>query len=437
MTLRRYKDILALRDGGKILGFHTRNLQLAELDESAWEALSPSAQVSGEARHEIQDWEKEIDSLVRNDVNSQSVRSFVINITQYCNLRCTYCAAGGDGTYGTNEGAKGKIDLLLAQAQLHNFIGQTPDGEEFSVQFFGGEPLLHPEAIQSLANHARLLTAGRDIKLKFSITTNGTMITPEVAEMLASINCSITLSIDGPAEINDKNRPSAGGKGSTEKVLKGLENLMKVRARLSGIGVNCVVGQHNMELVKAYEFFQQFDFDFINFIYAVGTDDATLSRTWISQMETVLAMADQFGGERELRKFPTVDRDFTTLDSKLRVVNHCGAGKSLLYSDTRGSLYTCNWFMDDPKEKVGQGVQLFSEAMADYEGNLIDKHDCNACFARFLCGGGCMFVNKVKMGDKHVSDPHFCTRTRTLTLSHLRYYAKHRLAEAAEMAEAN
>lgn len=429
MTLRRYKDILALRDGDTILGFHARNLELATLDEAAWDALAAGS--TGPAREELAGWEQYNNPEIKNEINGFGVRSLVINITQFCNLRCTYCAAGGDGTYGSNDGAKGKVDLTVAQAQLKKFIGETPDGDSFAVQFFGGEPLLHPEAVRSLANYAKLLTAGRDINLKFSITTNGTMITPAVAQLLADMNCNITLSLDGPAEINDRVRPSAGGKGSTQKVLEGLRNALEVRHRLSGIGINCVVGSHNLDLVAAYEFFKPYDFDFINFIYAVGSADQELSRKFVAQMEDVMKRADAHGGERELRKFPTVDRDFNTLDQGVRTVNHCGAGKSLMYTDTKGAMYTCNWFMDDKTEQVGQNTTLFPSKLADYEGDLVDRHDCHSCWARFLCGGGCMFVNKVKMGDKHVSDPHYCLRTRSLALTMLKYYAKYRYAEAA------
>jgi uncharacterized protein len=426
MNLRRFKDILAVRSGDEIFGFHARNLQVAKLDEAAWEALT-SREPSNEATHEIQSWNGETDLTVTNDELTQSTRSLVINITQYCNLRCTYCAAGGDGTYGTNQGAGGKVDLQILETQLKKFIGETPNGETFHVQFFGGEPLLHPEAIRSLANYSKLLVAGRDVAIKFSITTNGTMITPAVAELLADLKCNVTVSIDGPPEINDRVRPSAGGKGSTEKVLKGIATLFTVRDRLGGIGVNCVLGEHNMELVKAYEFFQPYQFDFINFIYAAGEHDRTLNQKYISEMDTVMEMADRFGGEHELRKFPYVDHYFSALDRQSRTINHCGAGKSLLYSDTKGSLYTCNWFMDDPKEIVGKGTTLFPQALKEYEDPLVEKHGCNSCFARFLCGGGCMFINKVKMGDKHVSDPHYCVRTRSLVATTLKYYARHRL----------
>jgi uncharacterized protein len=431
MTLRRYKDILALKDGNEIFGFHARNLQVARLDESAWKAFLESEE-KDVAGQELKTWESENDSEVKNELLGQSTRSLVINITQFCNLRCTYCAAGGDGTYGSNQGAKGKVDLNIIQAQLHKFIGETPEGESFNVQFFGGEPLLHPEAIRSIANYSLLLVAGRDVRINFSITTNGTMITPAVAEMLAEMKCGVTISIDGSPETNDKARPSAGGKGSTDKVLKGLAELIKVRDRLGGIGTNTVLGAHNMELVKAYEFFKQFNFDFINFIYAASDADNVLNAKYISEMEKVLRLADEYGGENELRKFPFVDHYYASLDNKLRTVNHCGAGKSLLYSDTKGDLYTCNWFMDDTKEIVGRGTKLIPEAMKDYEEALVDKHDCKSCWARFLCGGGCMFINKVKMGDKHVKDPYYCIRTRSLIATSLKYYAKHRTEDFAK-----
>lgn len=63
MELRRFKDIIGIRNGAEILGFHARNLQVAELDENAWEALQNS---DSPIRRELEYWNQENDPEVED-----------------------------------------------------------------------------------------------------------------------------------------------------------------------------------------------------------------------------------------------------------------------------------------------------------------------------------------------------------------------------------
>lgn len=427
--LRRKDDIVAIKDGEHIWGFHARNLQVAELDQSAWLSMhfqgseQASSQTSGslkEAREELKKWNDEIDPTVQNDSQTHEIRSLVVNITQICNLRCVYCAAGGDGSYGSDVT---KVNVEKVYRQLDYFLPKTRKNEIFSINFFGGEPLIHPDAIKSIAEYARKIAKDKNIELRFSITTNGTLITDRVANLLADLNCHVTISLDGPQMLNDLFRPTAGGKGSTSKTLKGIENLKTVRQKLSSIGVNCVFGSHNMDIVSAYKFFQELDLDFINPIYATNNQDDIYSDLYIEQMEKVLKLAYEHNGEKELLKFTPVHHYFSTMDDGVRTNNHCGAGKSLLFTDTQGDLYSCNWFMTTPQEKIGELID-FNSKREEYLNPLIEKNNCNSCWARFLCGGGCMFVNLSKNGSKDSKDPYFCKRTRSLVTMSLKYYAR-------------
>jgi uncharacterized protein len=226
LELKRFKDVMAVKKDQKIWGFHARNLQVAELDSEAWRALSEPSVLDASALREISQWNQENDSNATTEKNHSYIRTLVINVTQICNLRCVYCAAGGDGTYGSK---KGKVDLKKIKNQLTMFIGKVPEGESFHINFLGGEPLLHPEAISSVASHVALLKAGRDIRIEFGITTNGTLINDEIAELLAGIRCHVTVSIDGKPEINDKLRPTVGQKGSSQKTMAGLVQFVSGR----------------------------------------------------------------------------------------------------------------------------------------------------------------------------------------------------------------
>ncbi|MEK6555600.1 MAG: SPASM domain-containing protein, partial [Bdellovibrionota bacterium] len=96
--------------------------------------------------------------------------------------------------------------------------------------------------------------------------------------------------------------------------------------------------------------------------------------------------------------------------------SYCGAGKSLLQADTKTNLYTCNWLMNDESEAVStNNWPVIAET-------LIEKNNCQTCWARHLCGGGCMAVHKAKSGSKHEKDPAFCYRQRSLSAISIEYF---------------
>jgi uncharacterized protein len=127
-----------------------------------------------------------------------------------------------------------------------------------------------------------------------------------------------------------------------------------------------------------------------------------------------------------LRKISQYEHLFRMLDGKQRIHNHCGAGKTLLQVDTAGKFYACNWFTNLKDEEVGQDLELNSEELAKYQPSLIELNNCNSCWARHLCGGGCMFVNRTKTGSKHKKDLEFCNRTRTILAKGIELYEQSR-----------
>lgn len=430
MQLARFENILAIRTGtGRVIGFHAHNLHVARLDSQVWNALRAPELAAADVQAEIVAWNREVDQQVKDSSVEQKVRSLTINVAQVCNLRCSYCAAGGDGTYG---GKTNFIDISKVSEQISMFLAPVEADETFTFTFLGGEPLAHPEAIKAIVRYIRLAVAGRKIKVAYEITTNGTLVTDEVAELLADMNAHVTVSLDGPAEINDRVRPSAGGLGTTLRTLRGVEKLMRVKERLGSLGVNAVFGAHNIEVLKTYEYFQPMAWDVINLSYAAGPEDEIYSPVYAKAMADVADLAYARGGEKELRRISQFDHYFRILDGQSRIHNYCGAGKTLMQVDTEGRFYACNWFVNDKSEELGQGLTLDPEKVKAFADPLIELNDCRTCWAKHLCGGGCMFVHKMKSGNKHKTDEQFCERTRTLIAKGIDIYEKARGEEGRD-----
>lgn len=423
MKLARQDNIIAIKTAkGDVVGFHAHNLQVARLDEGVWSALSGETS-DVEVESELKTWNREIDPQATDAHLEQKVRSYSINVSQVCNLKCTYCAAGGDGTFGEK---RKHIEIDVIYEQMRMLLHDVPAGEVFDVTFFGGEPLVAQENIRQLARFARMQVAGRGIDLRFRVITNGTLVDENAAELLASINCHVTVSIDGPPEVNDRQRKTAGGQGSTARALKGVEQLLKVRDRLGSLSFGAVFGKHHTGVLETYQFLRPFGFDSIKFDFAAEAGDTESSNAFAEQIALTADFAFAQGGEKELRSIGAFDHYFRTLDQQRRVMNHCGAGKSHLYADAQGRLSACQWLIGKPAEQVGRGLELNAEKLKAYESPLQEQNNCQSCWARNLCGGGCLFVNQLKNGQKNKKDPEFCLRTRTTLAKAIEYYAESR-----------
>ncbi|MBE0461561.1 MAG: radical SAM protein [Candidatus Aminicenantes bacterium] len=156
----------------------------------------------------------------------------ILNVTEDCNLRCEYCKYSGlykyarshDKKYMKEEIAYKAIEYTLNRS---NYIIKNTD-ENCYVGFYGGEPLTNFKLIKKSVDFTKKNFAQIINKVKFSMTTNLTVLTDEILDFLVENDISILVSLDGPLEIHDRYRKYKSGKGTFEKISG---NLKKIRER--------------------------------------------------------------------------------------------------------------------------------------------------------------------------------------------------------------
>ncbi len=150
----------------------------------------------------------------------------VWNMTRRCNLKCVHCYARSEDISYDNE---------LNHEQS---IAMIDDLAEFGVPvllFSGGEPLVHPRLVE-YAQYA--VSKG----MRAVISTNGTLITEEKAQLLKEIGLSyVGISLDGMEETHDKFR---GVKGSFKKVMSAIENCQKAGIK---VGLRFTINKRNVQ----------------------------------------------------------------------------------------------------------------------------------------------------------------------------------------------
>jgi uncharacterized protein len=156
------------------------------------------------------------------EILSTKVQSINLEVTQDCNLRCLYCIYNHH-VKGKRNHEKKSMSLDVARTSI-DFLEKHSSCSDFvSIGFYGGEPLTKTSFVREVVEYAK--ESLTDKKILFNITTNATLIHPEMAEYLLNEEFSVLISIDGPKDIHDQYRVDGGGNGSFDKALNGLKIL--------------------------------------------------------------------------------------------------------------------------------------------------------------------------------------------------------------------
>ncbi len=150
---------------------------------------------------------------------NHNMGNLVLQVTQACNLRCSYCTYSG--SYQNRQHGVLSMPEETALKAIDYYIAHSSDKPRLSFGFYGGEPFLNFDLIKKLANYIKHNIRGKEYQ--FFITTNGTIINEEIIQFLVNNDVNLFVSIDGPEEVHDKNRCFVSGKGSFNVLMKNIE----------------------------------------------------------------------------------------------------------------------------------------------------------------------------------------------------------------------
>lgn len=150
--------------------------------------------------------------------------SITICPTLACNFECPYCFS--------NRG-KGKMSAEV-QDDVVALAGRMIDAgrsKKLVITWFGGEPLLAPDVIESLSARLIAVAEERGCEYEAYVFTNGYLITPEMVEMFERCKvCFVHIPLDGLGATNDATRRLVGGGPTFGRIV---ENLRLLKPPLS------------------------------------------------------------------------------------------------------------------------------------------------------------------------------------------------------------
>jgi len=321
------------------------------------------------------------------------LRSLSLNVAQACNMSCGYCYADA-GAFG---GATRLMSSATARESVDRLFSECEPGADVVLGFMGGEPLLNRGVVHEITRYAAAAGARAGHPVRFSITTNGTLLTAEDVALFASFPFTVTLSVDGPAEVHRRLRVLNNGGDSYRTLLDRLR-LFDAHGRPRQLSARATVTPLATDLETL-----------LDALIDLGFDDVGVAPVLVSPRPELAFSEEQFTGflaqmvrcgAKALRHLGNGGRyPFSNFETALWEIHRgthrpypCGAGAAYLSAGADGDLFACHRFIDDPKFRVGHVRTGLDEVWRSRHLELrhVDRAEpCRACWARYLCGGSC------------------------------------------------
>ncbi len=361
------------------------------------------------------------------------LNTMVLNVTNKCNLACTYCYEyGEDKIVDTKYGKQPKfMSQDTAEESVEFLLAESKDQEVAHLTFFGGETLLNFPILKKTVAYARRRAAEEGKRIEFSLTTNGTLLVPEIIEWLAENRVGVTISIDGPKEVQDGLRVFHNGKGTYDVVLPKIKALLKAH-RTRPIGARVTLTQKNLDVLKIFRHLtEEIGFWEVGLAPVTSQDERDYAITsegkdqMLRQFEELAAEWLECALRDEHHGFSNVKDTIEEIHKGVSKAYGCGAGLGLMGVATDGDVALCHRFAGSPEHTIGsvsKGVDREKQSKFLIDHHIASKTDCHTCWARPICSGGCYHEAHVQYGDSSHANLHYCTWVRSWTHTCLEIY---------------
>lgn len=190
------------------------------------------------------------------DILNNCMKIMTLQVTQNCNLRCKYCVYSG--SYSNRVHSNKRMSYDTARKAIDFLYAHSSMTAAVSLGFYGGEPLLEFDLMKKCVEYAREKFSGKD--LSFTLTTNATLLTEEIMDFFVENNFFVTISFDGPQEVQDKNRIMADGeRGSFNAVMENVDTFLNKYPDFSWhVSFNAVLDPTN-DFCCSNDFFMNFE----------------------------------------------------------------------------------------------------------------------------------------------------------------------------------
>lgn len=365
-------------------------------------------------------WIKEIinpETPYVHDIINRGISKLTLQVTQDCNFSCRYCLFTKDNNI-KRQHRKINMSWDIAKKSIDFLWCHCKDVPQVSIAFYGGEPLLNYSLIKDIINYS---TKKFEVKnVRFNMTTNGSLLTDEMIDYFAKFNVALTISLDGPAEIQNRHRKFYSNGLNTFDIV--WNNVKKIKSRQLE-WYNTHVYFHPVVLPgeipdKTFEFFQS-NFIDINKISIVnanmeGIDYIRYNDIRMQNYADVNNITKKYLN-RNIEAFKKVYHNKSEITDQWHHNGPCVPGKNKIFVDIQGDIYPCEQVINVACNSIGNIFNGIDENRVKELMNIgnLNEEECKHCFAMRYCNI-CMkkcYNPETQSLDKTIKK-HYCMNTK-------------------------
>ena len=321
------------------------------------------------------------------------VKALCLHVAHTCNLNCSYCFA----SQGKYHGERAIMSYEVGKQALDFLVAHSGSRKNLEVDFFGGEPLMNFDVVKRLVAYARSIEKEHNKNFRFTLTTNGVLIDDDVIDF-ANRECSnVVLSLDGRKEVHDRFRVDYAGNGSWDRIVPKFQKLVQARGG-KNYYMRGTFTHLNPDFLKDIQTMLDLGFNELSMEPVVCAADDPMALTEedkpivMEQYEKLAELMLQRRQEGRPFTFYHYMIDLTGGPCIYKRISGCGSGTEYMAVTPWGDLYPCHQFVGEEKFKLGNvwDGMTNTAVQEDFAScNVYARPECNDCWARLYCSGGC------------------------------------------------
>ena len=336
------------------------------------------------------------------------IKAVCLNIIHGCNLRCKYCFAD-EGEY---NGHKGVMSIDTAKKAIEYVVKRSGPRRNIEIDLFGGEPTMIMDTIKEIIKFARENEAKWNKNIRFTMTTNATLLNDEMMDFMDKEMGNIILSLDGRKSVNDNVRIKVDGSGSYDDILPNVKKMIERRTKGKTYYVRGTFTRANTDFYEDVKAMVDEGFREIS-IEPVVLENGHPLAIREEDLDQIMENYDKLYEEMVRRKREGKDEfnfyhfnvDLNGGPCVYKRISGCGAGFEYVAITPQGEVYPCHQFVGREEYKLGS---IYDESYDSELGkkfkkaHIYNKPKCRECWARFYCSGGCQANNISFNGDINI-----------------------------------
>jgi uncharacterized protein len=336
--------------------------------------------------------------------------SLYLLLSNACNLACGYCLNGRQ-SYGTAR--ERRMSRETAVAAVERCLAELSPGGSLEVVFFGGEPLRNWETAKAtiLECEGRLSTEFPGKAIRYHVTSNLTVLPPDLIPWAAKYGITFLCDVDGPRDLHDACRPMKGGGGSHDAVVDSIRRLVDAGLRVD-LRATITARNHDRlpEIARHHKAIGGSSCAFVP-VSPVDSDEEIMDEGLLPSPAKMLdgVAAAWRSGVWETDKLYPLNLHAPRLRPGTSMTQGCGLpyGNTPVV-DASGDAFPCIYLVGIGRFRMGNvhdGTFPDRRLLASLHDALhVDALEgCKGCAMRTLCGGGCPVWRLTIAGNPKVS----------------------------------